>query len=88
MCWAGRLRKVLRSKRSGPAGMAQQFRALAVLPEDLGSILSTHMMPYNPDPGKLSSPADPFVHQECNEHGAQTYTLHMGKHIYTENQSL
>lgn len=31
----------------GPGVMAQQFRALTVLTEDLGSIPSTDMVPYN-----------------------------------------
>jgi hypothetical protein len=33
----------LRLIKSGAGGVAQWLRALAALPEDLGSILSTHM---------------------------------------------
>ena len=58
--------------------MAQQFRALAVLTEDLGSIPSTYTVPYNPPylqlQVSLTSPQTLCVHQVCSVHGAQTYT--------------
>jgi hypothetical protein len=36
-----------RKDKNGSREMAQQFRALAALPEDLASISNTHMAAYN-----------------------------------------
>jgi hypothetical protein len=37
-------KKKKKKKNLGPAEMAQQLKTLAALPQDLGSILSTHVI--------------------------------------------
>lgn len=56
--------------------MAQQLQALAVLPEDLGSILSTYHTANN---HIILTPALGDSKQHC---GLCGYCMHIGKHYY------
>jgi hypothetical protein len=76
--------KTVSRQREPAAGemMAHWLRALAVLPEDPGSIPSTHMAAQNHSitlvPGGLIPSSDLQRHQ--------AHTWYTGKHPYTQNQ--
>lgn len=64
--------------------MAQQFRALAVLPEDLGSISSTRMAALNqPNSSPRGSAASVASSGTRHTYGTQTTDRHSGKSIHS-----
>ena len=66
--------------------MAQQLRALAALPEALGSIPRTHMMASQPsvtsisgDPTSSSAPGAHTEHRQTNRQNVHTYKIILTK---------